>query len=69
MEKKKSLFIHDLKVSKICEPDTALRFRTSDAKVAKVNANGKVTAKGKGQCVVWVQAVNGLWKKVTVIVK
>ena len=59
----------NLKVNKISEPDTALRFRTSDAKVAKVNKYGKVTAVGKGQCAVWVQAVNGLWKKVVVTVK
>lgn len=49
--------------------DKSVRFTTTDPGVAVVNSKGKITAKGKGSCRVYVQAVNGLWKTVRVTVK
>ena len=46
-----------------------LRFRSSNPAVAKVNAKGKVTAKSKGKAVIYVQTINGIWKKCKVTVK
>ena len=45
------------------------RYASSDTKVAKVSKNGKITAKGKGTCTVYVYASNGLAKKVRVTVR
>ena len=45
-----------------------LRYKSSDAKVATVSKNGKIKAKGKGTCYVYVYAVNGAYKKVKVTV-
>lgn len=46
-----------------------LRYLSSDPAVAKVSKKGKVTAKGKGSCVIYVYAHNGVSKKVKVTVK
>ncbi len=46
-----------------------LRYMTSNKKVATVNSSGKITAKGKGSCVVYVYAHNGVSKQVKVTVK
>ncbi|MDO4501973.1 MAG: Ig-like domain-containing protein [Coriobacteriia bacterium] len=46
-----------------------LRFASSNKKVATVDASGKITAKAKGTCSVYVYAKNGYAKKVTVTVK
>ena len=43
-------------------------YESSDEKVAVVNRNGKVKAVGKGKCVVYVYAQNGLFRKVRVTV-
>ena len=45
------------------------RYVSSDKKVATVSSNGKITAVGKGSCVVYVYARNGCAKKVKVTVK
>lgn len=45
------------------------RYDTSNKKVATVSQNGKITAKGKGTCYVYIYAVNGCAKKVKVTVK
>ena len=37
--------------------------------MAKVNKNGKIIAKGEGECSMYVIARNGLQRKVTVTVK
>ena len=49
--------------------DPGVRFTTDDPGVAVVNSKGKITAKGKGSCRIYVQAVNGIWKTVKVTVK
>ena len=45
------------------------RYASSDKKVATVSSKGKITAVGKGSCVVYVYARNGYAKKVKVTVK
>ena len=45
------------------------RYDTSNKKVATVSKDGKITAKGKGTCYVYIYAVNGCAKKVKVTVK
>lgn len=45
------------------------RYDTSNKKVATVSQYGKITAKGKGTCYVYIYAVNGCAKKVKVTVK
>ncbi len=45
------------------------RYYTTDAKVAKVNRDGVITAKGTGSCTVYVLANNGVYKKIKVTVK
>ena len=47
----------------------ALRYVTSDSRVAIVDKNGKITARSPGVCVVQVTARNGLSKSVTVTVR
>ena len=46
-----------------------LRYYTDDKKVAKVSRTGKITARGRGKCTVYVIAINGVCKKITVTVK
>ena len=45
------------------------RYATSNKSVATVSKTGKITAKKKGSCVIYVYARNGLAKKIKVIVK
>ena len=45
-----------------------LRYMTSDSKVATVSKSGKITAKGKGTCDVYVFAHNGVSKTIKVTV-
>ena len=48
--------------------DEALRWVTSDAKVATVSPGGVVTAVGKGKCVIGVRGANTKWAKCYVTV-
>ena len=45
------------------------RYYTTDARVAKVNSDGVITAKGAGSCTIYVLANNGVYKKIKVTVK
>lgn len=45
-----------------------LRYLTSDKKVATVTKSGKIKAVGRGSCKVYVVAVNGIYKAVSVTV-
>ena len=45
-----------------------LRYLTSNKKVATVSKSGKITARGKGSCVIYVFAHNGVSKQVKVTV-
>ncbi len=46
-----------------------LRFKTTNARIATVNASGKVTAKHKGTCNIYVQTINGMWNVCKITVK
>ena len=46
-----------------------LRFISGDPSIATVSAGGKVTAKAKGSCKIYVQTINGIWKTCKVTVK
>ncbi len=46
-----------------------LRYRSSNAKVATVSTKGKVKAKGKGSCTIYVVAANGVATKIKVTVR
>ena len=46
-----------------------LTYISSNRDVAKVSKNGKITAKGKGKCTIYVYALNGTCKKVKVTVR
>ena len=48
---------------------TELRYVSTDKKVATVSADGKITAKSKGSCKVYVISINGVKKAVKVTVK
>ena len=47
----------------------ALRYMTTNKKVVTVSKSGKITAKGKGTCTVYVFAHNGVSKQIKVTVK
>lgn len=46
-----------------------LRFISNNPKIAAVSAKGKISAKAKGTCVIYVQTTNGIWKTCKVTVK
>jgi uncharacterized protein YjdB len=46
-----------------------LRYISSDETIATVNSRGKIKAHKKGNCHIYVYAVNGMYKIVTVKVK
>ena len=46
-----------------------LRYQSTDTHVAVVSKKGKITAKGKGTCIIYVYARNGYAKKIKVTVK
>ncbi len=45
------------------------RFETTNKKIATISSSGKITAKSKGTCYVYVYAQNGVNKKIKVTVK
>ena len=47
----------------------AIRFESTNKKIAKVSKNGKITAKKKGTCYVYAYAQNGVCKKIKVTVQ
>ena len=46
-----------------------IAYESSNKKIATVSADGKITAKKKGTCKIWVYAQNGVYKTITVTVK
>ena len=61
-----------LKVGKKLLPryhDAKVRYLSSDPKIATVSAKGKIKAKAKGTCKIYVCAVNGVSKTIKVTVK
>lgn len=57
------------KKKKVLNHVAALRYYTGNKKVASVSKEGRITAKGKGTCTVYVIANNGVAKKIKVKVK
>lgn len=51
------------------EHDAALRYDSTNTKIATVSAKGKIKAKKKGTCYVYITALNGLYTRVKVTVK
>ena len=54
---------------KVLTHTAKLRYYTNDKTVATVDKNGKITAKKKGNCTIYVLATNGVSKQVKVTVK
>lgn len=48
---------------------TGIRFVSGNTQIASVTASGKIKAKKKGTCYIWVYAQNGIYKTITVKVK
>ena len=46
----------------------SLRYESSNKKIATVNSKGKITAKKKGTCYIYVYAQSGAFKKIKVTV-
>ncbi len=46
-----------------------LRYLSSNKNIVKVDDNGKITAKKKGKCKIYVYAINGARSAITVTVK
>lgn len=57
------------KKKKVLKHVEALRYYTGNKKVATVSKNGRITAKGKGTCTVYVIANNGVARRIKVRVK
>jgi len=53
---------------KLCHHAKMLRYKSNNPSVAKVDKSGKITAVGTGECKIYVQTVNGIWKTVKVSV-
>ena len=51
------------------ENHTALKYESSDTKIAKVSGKGVVKGIGKGKCNIYIYAQNGIAKVVKVTVK
>ena len=67
---KASVVLVDSKKKMLSDKHAAtFRYASSNKKIAAVDKNGKVTAKKKGTCYVWIYAKNGYAKKVKVTVK
>jgi len=47
----------------------SMRYESTKPQVATVSKSGKITAKSKGTCYVYVFAQNGIYKKIKVTVK
>ncbi|SFA86775.1 The GLUG motif-containing protein [Acetitomaculum ruminis DSM 5522] len=75
--KKKKTFkikaqINKIKKNKKLMPDTyvaSIRYFSSNKKIASVDKKGKITAKGKGTCYIYIYSHNGITSKVKVTVK
>lgn len=57
------------KGKKLIEHTKVIRYESSDKEIATVNSKGKITAKGKGSCYVYVYAQNGVYKRIKVTVQ
>ena len=59
----------DIKKDKKIKRHRAICYESSNTKIATVNSKGKIKAKKKGKCTIYVYAQNGVYKTVKVTVK
>lgn len=57
------------KDKKLKEHTAILRYESTNKSIATIDSKGKITAKAKGTCYVYVYAQNGVYKKIKVTVK
>ncbi|MBQ6439969.1 MAG: Ig-like domain-containing protein [Mogibacterium sp.] len=69
LKKGKTFKLRAKAVGKNVKKHVAVRYESTNPKVAKVSKSGKITAKKKGKCYVYVFAQNGVFKKIKVTVK
>lgn len=67
--KTKKLKAVEVKADKKMKQHRKVCFESSNPQIAAVNKSGRVTAKKKGRCTIYVYAQNGVCKKVNVTVK
>lgn len=67
--KAKTVLVHKRKKQLTDDHAKEFRYASTDESVATVSKKGKITAKGKGTCSVYVYARNGYAKKIKVTVK
>lgn len=67
--KKNTIKASAVRQNKKINTHVALKFISSNRKIAKVNSKGRVTAVGKGKCTIYIFAQNGVYAKVNVRVK
>jgi len=64
--------VRKLKRNKELMPEShiaRLRYRSSDSRIASVTKKGKIKARAKGKCSIYVYAHNGVYKRIRVTVK
>ena len=59
----------EIKKDKKIKKHRAICYESSNTKIATVNSKGKIKAKKKGKCTIYVYAQNGVYKSVKVTVK
>ena len=59
----------EIKKDKKIKRHRAICYESSNTKIATVNSKGKIKAKKKGKCTIYVYAQNGVYKTVKVTVK
>lgn len=69
VDEKFKIIAREINKTKTIKTHRPICYESSDPKVAKVDKNGKITAKKSGKCKIWVYAQNGLYVKVSVTVK
>ncbi len=70
LKKGKSLVIKasQLVESKPIKQHVSIRFESTNTKIATVTKNGRIKAKKKGTCYIYVYAQNGVYKRIKVVV-
>ncbi|MGN1123130.1 MAG: fibronectin type III domain-containing protein, partial [Eubacterium sp.] len=69
LRKSAKIVASEVKKDKTIKKHRAICFESDNPNVAVVDSNGKITAKGKGKCKIYVYAQNGKYKTVSVTVK
>lgn len=67
--KTKKIKAREVKSDKKIDSHRKLSYESDNSKIATVNASGKITAKKKGKCNIYVYAQNGVYAKIRVTVK